>query len=124
VKEEEDERSKASGTRNGRGEDEDMTLPERNSEDELRARAKMIAENKVSFYVHLGTYATVNLFLFLLWWFTSDGGDAFPWFAIVALAWGIGVVAHWIVGFRLIRSPYTYVESQTQKEFERLKGQR
>jgi hypothetical protein len=50
----------------------------------------------------LGTFATVNPFLFLVWWFTSNGGGAFPWFVIVLLAWGVGVVAHWIVGFRLV----------------------
>ena len=48
---------------------------------------------KAGFRGHLISYAAVNGGLFFLWSMVTFGG--FPWFLIVALAWGIGLVSHY-----------------------------
>jgi len=86
------------------------------SEQELRARARRRAEEKVGFYFHLGAYLLVNTGLWALWFFTSR--DVFPWPVFVSVFWGIGLVAHGIGTFVGDR----YTESLAEKEYQRLVG--
>jgi len=87
------------------------------SEQELRNRARKIAEEKVGFIVHLAIYVTINAGLILMWWLTGGG---FPWFLFVLVFWGIGLVAHGIGAFI---SP-GYTERMAEREYNRLRGQR
>jgi len=50
-------------------------------------------KEKAGFRGHLISYAAVNGGLFFLWSMVMFGG--FPWFLIVALGWGIGLVSHY-----------------------------
>jgi hypothetical protein len=86
-------------------------------EQELWARARKRAEDKVGFFIHLSFYILVNaLFIFLWWW----AGGGFPWFLFITVFWGIGLVAHGIGAF--LSDGYT--ERMTEREYERLKGER
>ena len=88
---------------------------------ELRVRARAIAVYRAVFFVHLSVFAAVNVLLLLIWWFTSDGEEYSRWFLVVLVAWGFGVIVHWLEAFRGFLSGY--IESQADKEFRRLKGQ-
>ena len=68
------------------------------SDEELRAKAKKIAKEKVGFYLHFAIYLVVNLFIIVQWWVIS-GGEGFPWFVTTTGGWGIGIVAHFVAVF-------------------------
>jgi hypothetical protein len=87
------------------------------SDQVLRDRARKRAEAKVGFYIHLTIYAAVNLMLFAIWYLTGGG---FPWFLIIMLFWGIGVVANAISVYGGSR----YMESMTDIEYEKLKNRK
>jgi len=91
------------------------------SDAELRREAREIAAGKLGLYMHLAAYAVVNSLLFLYWWF-SGGGYVwiFPWFVIPLLAWGSGLVVHYLCVF----TPYSgldCVERKTEQEYQKLK---
>ena len=84
------------------------------SDEELRIKATKRAEEKIGFYYHLGSYVGVNIFLFLIWYYWTS--HVFPWFLVVLLGWGIGVVGHFFTVF------YTgYTKRLAEKEYEKLK---
>jgi F0F1-type ATP synthase assembly protein I len=85
-------------------------------DEELRQRARKTAEEKAGFYMHLGVYVGVNLFLIAIWWATGGPGT-FPWFIFILFGWGIGLVAHFFGVFR----GKAYVEQMAEKEYQRLK---
>lgn len=87
------------------------------NEQELRFRARKIAEEKVGFYVHFSAYALVNALLMGLWWW---GGGGFPWVLFVTVFWGIGLISHGISAFV---SP-GYTDRMAEREYQRLKGQK
>ena len=89
------------------------------TEDELRQIARESANEKVGFYSHLAAYVGVNLFLAALWW-TTSGPGTFPWFIIVTFGWGIGLVSHYVGAFH----GKAYTERMTEREYQRLKGER
>jgi uncharacterized protein (DUF486 family) len=86
------------------------------SDDELRKKARKIAEEKSDFYIHFVIYIVVNLFLIAIWWATL-GPDGFPWFVFPLFGWGIGIAAHGITAFR----GEGYIEHQAEKEYQKLK---
>ncbi len=88
------------------------------SDEELRAKARKTAEEKVGFFVHLGIYIGVNLFI-IGTWAVSSGIDSFPWPVFVLLPWGIGLIAHFVGAF----AGPSMIETMTEKEFRRMKGQ-
>ncbi len=62
------------------------------NEDEVKyQRAKKRVESLRGFYVHLGVYVLVNIFLFLINIITSPDS---LWFYWPLLGWGIAIVAH------------------------------
>jgi len=62
------------------------------NEEEIKyQRAKKRAEALGAFYMHLGVYILVNLFLFLLNMIVSP--DTI-WFYLPLLGWGIAIVVH------------------------------
>jgi hypothetical protein len=87
------------------------------SEQELRARARKIAEDKLGFYVHLSIYLLVNAMLVFIWWWSGGG---YPWFIFVMVFWGIGVVAHGVGTF----GGGKYTDRMAEREYQRLKEKR
>jgi len=87
------------------------------SEEELRARARKIAEDKIGFYIHLIIYLAINSLLIVMWLW---GGGGFPWFLFPLVFWGIGLVAHGLGVFM----GTGFAERMAEKEYQRLKGQR
>ncbi|MEM2110683.1 MAG: 2TM domain-containing protein [Candidatus Bathyarchaeia archaeon] len=87
------------------------------SDGELRLKAVRRAEAKAGFFIHLGIYIIVNIFLTIVWWFTGGNTGSFPWFIFPLLGWGIGVVAH----FLAVYMETGYVEKMTEKEYRKLR---
>lgn len=86
------------------------------SDDELRRKARLRAEAKLGFYIHLAVYAGVNVLLFFIWLFTG-GLAVFPWFLFPLVFWGIGLVAHYLTVF----AHTGYLDRMTEEEYRRLK---
>jgi hypothetical protein len=87
------------------------------SEQELRLKARRMAEEKVDFYVHLLFYIAINGGPITVWWLSGGG---FPWFIFVLMFWGIGLAAHGIRAF--VSQGYTDILAE--REYQRLRGQR
>ena len=83
------------------------------SEEKLMEEARLRAEVKLGFYVHLAVYSGVNVLLFFIWWFR--GG--FPWFVFPLLGWGVGLAAHYLWAFAKI----SVTDGLAEKEYRRLK---
>ncbi|MEM1513560.1 MAG: 2TM domain-containing protein [Candidatus Thermoplasmatota archaeon] len=83
--------------------------------DELERIAIKRAEGKIAFYTHLLIYIVVNIFLFIIWYFSSD--KKFPWFIFSLFGWGIGLITHFIHAFSS-----TFVDKLVKKEYEKLKN--
>jgi uncharacterized protein (DUF486 family) len=86
------------------------------SEEELRRKARLRAEAKLGFYIHLAVYAGVNLLLFFIWFFIG-GVTTFPWFLFPLVFWGIGLVAHYLTVF----AQTGYLDRLTEDEYRKLK---
>jgi 2TM domain len=83
--------------------------------DQLRELAIKRLRNKRGLQAHILAYATVNLFLVALWYFTTNGAFFWPMFPI--FGWGIGLVFHvWDVYV-----PESFSEEQVQREMGRLR---
>jgi hypothetical protein len=87
------------------------------SEQELRARARKAAEDKLGFYVHLVIYLLVNTMLVFIWWWTGGG---FPWFIFILIFWGIGIISH---GFGVFAGG-SYADRMAEREYQKLKEKR
>jgi len=77
-----------------------------------------LARVRVAFRRHLATYLVVNIFLWLLWFFTENKSDAggWPWPLWPTLGWGVGVTLHYV---------RAYVSTQSDavdKEYEKLQN--
>ena len=76
----------------------------------------LLARKRAGFKRHLATYIVINIFLWLLWFFTgreTDGSDI-PWPVWSTFGWGFGLAMHYIS---------TYVKTNTEeKEYEKLKN--
>jgi uncharacterized membrane protein len=80
-----------------------------------------LAEARVGFKRHLTIYLSVNVLVWLLWYFTgsfgSSYGDLFlPWPVWMTFGWGIGIVLHFFGVY--VNNSYNSVE----REYEKLKG--
>ncbi len=88
------------------------------SDEELRRKARVRAEAKLGFYIHLIVYAGVNLMLFGIWYFTTFlSGNYFPWFLFPLVFWGIGLAAHYLTVF----GHTGYLDRMTEQEYRKLK---
>ena len=63
---------------------------------------KVISKEKKVFYIHLIIYLIVNILLFVQWWYVS-GGEGFLWVITTTGGWGIGIIAHFIAVFVLLK---------------------
>jgi uncharacterized protein (DUF486 family) len=89
------------------------------SDEELKSKARQKAEKKLGFYIHLSVYVCVNILLVFVWYFTSYPKGIFPWFVLVIIFWGVGLVAHWISVF----AHTGYLDKATEQENRKLKGE-
>ena len=80
-----------------------------------------LANKRAAFKRHLATYIVVNIFLWLIWWFTDDGrnygNDGIPWPAWASAGWGIGLFFHYIGAY------VSTGRNTVEKEYEKLKNQ-
>lgn len=76
----------------------------------------MIARRRASFKSHFATYIVINIFLWLLWYFTGakTDGNRIPWPAWSTLGWGIGLTFHYIGAY--VRS------DNVDREYEKLQN--
>ena len=74
-----------------------------------------LAKKRASFKSHLAVYIVMNIFFWLLWYFSGqkDGNDRFPWPVWPMLGWGIGVVFHYLGAY--VYPKNNSVESEYQK---------
>jgi len=63
---------------------------------------KVIAKEKRWFYIHFIIYLIVNIGLYAQWWYMTKGED-FAWPITTTIGWGIGIVAHFIAVFFLLK---------------------
>lgn len=83
-----------------------------------------LAQKRASFKKHLATYVVMNLFFWVLWYFTKGMYEHsyreyrfLPWPVWPMLGWGIGIVFHFINAY------VATGESSVEKEYEKLKNQ-
>jgi hypothetical protein len=79
-----------------------------------------LAEARVGFKRHFTTYLTVNIFVWLIWYFTGSRGSSYgevflPWPAWMTFGWGIGILFHFFGVY--VNKGYNSVE----REYEKLK---
>jgi len=87
------------------------------SDEEMMRKAAKRADDKIGFYIHFSIYAVMNLFFFFIWLFTKNDGDSFPWFVFPLVAWGIGIIAHFLGVF----AGGSFRDKLTEKEYSKLK---
>ena len=63
---------------------------------------KVIAKEKRGFYIHFIIYIIVNIGIFAQWWYIT-GGEGFAWPITTTIGWGIGIIAHFIAVFVLLK---------------------
>ncbi|MBD0331524.1 MAG: 2TM domain-containing protein [Chitinophagaceae bacterium] len=80
-----------------------------------------IARRRASFKSHLATYIVINVFFWVLWYFTKEqhrpyefNGMRIPWPVWPMLGWGIGLVFHYIGAYVSPKS------NSVDKEYEKL----
>ena len=82
-----------------------------------------IARKRASFKKHFTSYFLVILFLWAIWWFTTERRHiytgAVPWPVWPMLAWGLAIAFNY---FDAYGSPDR--QSAVEKEFEKLKAER
>lgn len=80
----------------------------------------LIAKRRVSFKYHLATYITVNIFFWILWYFSEkDSSEAgWPWPVWPMLGWGIGLFFHYLGAYVFPK------ENSVEREYEKLKKQK
>jgi len=81
-----------------------------------------LAHKRASFKRHLATYVVMNIFFWVLWYFTKDdygyqGSHMVPWPIWPMAGWGIGIVFHYLGAY------VTTGSNSVEKEYEKLKNQ-
>ena len=64
------------------------------SEEQIYEEARKRVKAKRDFFGHLGTWAAVNIVLFVVWALTDFGG--YPWFIWPLCIWGAFVLFHFV----------------------------
>lgn len=84
------------------------------NDDRLWRLARRRADFRKSFY----SYIAINIFLWLLWWFSegyATGFNKYPWPVWVTLGWGLAIILQYYEAY------YGTHKDITEKEFEKLK---
>ncbi len=95
---------------------EEEILSNLTPEERLRKRIEKRFEERNEFYTHLGIYAVVNSFLWMIWFVTGGG---FPWPIFPLGGWGIGVFAHWMDYYYQHGGGRSRREAQIDREMQR-----
>lgn len=78
-----------------------------------------LAKKRADFKSHLSVYIVMNIFFWLVWYFTDQkykGINSFPWPVWPTLGWGIGVAFHYL-------GAYVYPKHNSiEREYEKLKN--
>ncbi len=90
------------------------------TEKELYRKAKKKVRQKKGFYIHFGVYCLIVLLIYFI--NNHMDMDPFQYWIIPALAWGTGILAHFIGVFGL---PWQHAgedweEKETEKEMRKL----
>ena len=89
------------------------------SENEAKARAEKIVDEKMGFYHHLYSFIAVNLILIIINVLFSRGEWWFYW---VTLFWGIGLVSHFLKTFVFFEKfDEKYRDQMIEKEMEKMR---
>jgi len=79
-----------------------------------------LAKKRAGFKKHLTTYILVNLFLWAIWWFTTESRGIYtgpvPWPAWSTLGWGLGLAFNYFDAYGPVDK-----QSAIEKEYEKLK---
>lgn len=76
-----------------------------------------LAQRRASFKKHFATYIVINIFLWLIWYFTGrndDNNNGFPWPIWSTLGWGVGLAFHYINAY------VTPQSNSVDREYEKL----
>ena len=78
-----------------------------------------LANKRAGFKRHLATYLVINIFLWLIWWFTGEKNNngGIPWPAWTSAGWGIGLLFHYIGAY------VNTGNNSVEREYEKLKNQ-
>lgn len=95
-----------------------MNATAQNAESDLRQKARDRVATKLSFFVHLAVYITVNVLLVAVNLLTVP---EHLWFYWPMLGWGVGVVAHG-AGVLLYFKWKTLVAGMEERELRKLQG--
>ena len=89
------------------------------SENEAKARAEKIVDEKIGFYHHLYSYIVVNVILAVInILFSPDH----LWFIWVSFFWGIGLVTHFVrTHIFAEKFDEKYRDRMIEKEMEKMK---
>lgn len=78
-----------------------------------------LAQKRAGFKSHLTVYIVMNIFFWLIWYFTGQrhsDGNGLPWPVWPSLGWGIGVVFHFL-------GAYMYHKNYSaEREYQKLKN--
>jgi len=81
-----------------------------------------LATQRARFKGQVFSYFAVNIFLWIIWYFTSRNANMhmadffIPWPAWVSLGWGFGLVT------KYIRIYHMHTEDKIQQEYDKLKN--
>ncbi len=84
-------------------------------QDQAYIEAKKKVEEKLGFFIHLGTYIFVNIFLIIL---NLTYSPQYLWFIWSILGWGIGITFHGLEVF-LFSNGSEIKEKMIKKEMEK-----
>ena len=82
-----------------------------------------LAKRRASFRVHAITYVVINVFLWVLWYVTTDSGNTggkIPWAIYPTLGWGVGLLFHYLGAFVFER--HNRVEDEYNKLLDERKN--
>jgi hypothetical protein len=81
-----------------------------------------IARKRATFKRHLTIYIVINLFLWAIWWFSTESRGIYtgpiPWPLWSSLGWGLGLAFNYLDAYG---SPDK--QSAIEKEYEKLKAE-
>ncbi len=91
-------------------------------EQTIRRKAEERVERRIEFFTHLVTYFIVNAVAVFVWYFfLSDRGKGFPWFILLLIPWGIGLLAHFIGVFLFDRVREKMIDKEVNRIQQRSK---
>ena len=69
---------------------------------EINEKAKTITKERRGFYIHFVIYILVNAFIWIQWWYITEG-EGFAWGITTTAGWGIGIIAHFLAVFVFLK---------------------